>query len=92
MGAAWGAVCSANTGLVCSFRTWLSALGPAVVIHSNKAWPNVPGWELQGQGWFVRAAMLWAEDLPVLFIPAAGNQLRGSHHRDKLNLLGLIIL
>lgn len=63
MGWHHGGLC-AKTGLVCSFRTWLTILGPAQVIHNNKAQPNVPMWKLQGQSWFVRAGMLWTEYLP----------------------------
>lgn len=65
---AWPEGC-AKTGLVCSFRTWLTGLGPAQIIHSNKAWPKVPVWKLQGKSCFVRAGVLWTEYLPLLFHP-----------------------
>lgn len=69
---------SAKAGLVCSFRIHLTGLGPAQVIHSNKAWPNVPVGKLQGQSWFVRAGVLWTEYLPLLFIPAGRQSAQGA--------------
>lgn len=68
---------TAKTGLVCSFRTWLTGLGPAQVIHSNKAWPNVPVWKLQGQSWFVRAACCGQSTCLCCSIPAGRQSAQG---------------